>query len=361
MCLLLSSILFIITGERASVFPIRVNDGKILVCKVKISYLFFSTICISLMMLCALRPFNETYDTRVYIEWLEEIAPTSLFQFNGRFRPGFELLSKIILLFSGSNYRIYFAVLVILNCIIVFKAISNIDQFSGISFVLYIGFNGLFYNYIVLRSGLALSFVLLSYSYLNKSRKKAFICLLIAVLFHETSLVVLGAYFFKRYLLPVKKNKLYLLTGISVLLYLSKIFDKFIYNLMLWIHPFLPSSWFHTYILYLDAADANYKISIYYLLCFFLTFLTIHFYSERIKEYESFLAINIIGQLGFSLFSANTIVGRLWDYMVPATFIFLFPKIFKGRKDSKLIYLFVFLMGIALYTRMITAQVPFFI
>jgi len=361
LCLLLASILFIFVGERACIKPINMQRGKLIIGRITINDFLRYIMCASLVLLCALRPFEETYDTGVYIEWLNEIKTTSFLQFSGRFRPGFELLSKAVLLLCGDNYRIYFAVLVILNCIIIFKAISNVDRFSGISFVLYMGFSGLYYNYIVLRSGLALSFVILSYSYLNKSKKKALFSLITAVLFHETALIVLIAYFLKKYFLPIKKNKLYLLTGISVLLYFTKIFDKLIFDVMLWLQPHLPASWFHTYILYLDQADMKYDISIYYLICFFLTFLIIYFHSENMKECESYLAINAIGQLGFSLFSTNGIVGRLWDYMVPATFIFLIPKAFGYRKNGKLVYLFVFLMGIMLYTRIIVGRVPFYV
>lgn len=361
LCVLIPSVFFILLGERASISPISYSKGRFRIGSITISYLSFYVICLSLILLCALRPFEDTYDTQVYINWLDEIASSSFLSFSGRFRPGFELLSKVILFVCGSNYRVYFAVIVIVNCLVVFKAIKNINKYSGISFILYIGFLALYYNYIVLRSGLAISFVLLAYSYLDKSRKKALICMIVAVLFHETSLIVFAALILKRFLIPIKKNKLYIILILSIFLYITKIFDQLIYTFVAWLQLYLPASWFHTYILYLDTSDFKNDVSIYYLTCFVLTLVVIYLYRSKQDKYDSFLVINVLGQLGFSLFSSNTITGRLWDYMVPTTFVYLLPLVFEKRKESKFVFLFVFLLGFSLYTRVIVFRLPFYI
>lgn len=361
LCLMSSSIFLILLGKRTSVVPIHYCNGKLHVVKFTFSHFIFFVICFSLVLLCASRPFESTYDTQVYIDWLNEVKGTSTLSFSGRFRPGFELFSKIILAICRDNYRLYFAVIVIANCIVVFKAISNVNEYSGNSFILYVGIIGLYYNYIVLRSGLALSFTILAYSYLDKSKKKALVCLLIAVLFHETALIVLVAILLKRLLLPIKKNILYIVSALSVILYLTKSFDRLVFEFVLWIQPHLPAKWFHTYILYLDSTSYKYNISLYYLICFLLTIIIIYRYKDVNSKYDTFLVVNIIGQLFFSLFSTNTIVGRLWDYMVPATFIFLLPEVYNHRKNSRLIYTLTFLMGFGLYTRVIIARVPFYL
>lgn len=350
----------IYNGQR---IPLARREGKILLLdKLTFDQALIFLICLFLAILCATRPVNTTYDTGVYVEWFNSIKGTPLWNQSGRFRPAFEFFSRLFLWIFRGNSTAVFSCYVLLNCLVVSKAINNFDleYGNGISFIIYVCFLGLYYNYIVIRAGIALSFVILGLSYIDKNKLKMTISFIIAILFHETALIVFVCLFLVKLFLKIRKERLYILLGVSVILYFTKITDLLFNSLLNMLYPHLPSRWFHTYILYISAESVTHSLSLYYVACFIITAICIFRMDGRDNLYKTFLAINIEGQFIFSLYSGNTIMGRIWDYMVPATYLYLLPKAFDERSNSKIFCLICSAMALLVATRIIITRLPFY-
>lgn len=359
--LLIASIWFILIENKKHLVEFELRKNK-LIKRNRFSFveIFLILICISLIMICATRPVVGTYDTEAYVEYFDKLSNTPFFIIEGRFRLGFEYLCKILLLFFGKNYKLILGAIVLINCIIVIKALKNLGQQYGLSFILYVGFYGLYYNYIILRSGLANSFVILAYSYLEKNHWKVFACIIIATLLHESALIVLLVLCCLKLIGKLRRKGMYIILGLSVFFYLTHITDLLINNFLNSLYPHL-SRYLYTYILYLNKDNYDKSISLYYLMCFILTALAIHAMTEdKGTFYRKMVYINVLGHFVFSLFSSNSIMGRVWDYMTPATFIYLIPNIYEDRKKRMMITMFVFLAVFMLRSRIVIGKLPFY-
>lgn len=310
-------------------------------------------------LLCATRLYNS-YDTFAYADYLERMCEIPFFKWDRTYRIGFEFFTKTYAIIAGNNYVVFFALIAVINCIVVFRAVQNSKYADLNSLFIYFGFLGLYYSYIILRQSMALSFVILAYSYMDKSRIKPYMYVLIAMLFHESALIVFVVMLLASKCKVFNKRAAYIITVLSVLLYISKFADRLTYHLLNFIYPLLPWHQFHTYIIYLDPSTAIYDISLFYLMCYGILFFLIYKNDGEDAIYNCYLTINMIGYLILSLFSTYAIIGRLSDYLTSATVLFLLPSIWKNPTNKKIVTIVLFLLVTFFYTRIILGPTTFY-
>lgn len=318
-----------------------------------------SALILVFAFLCGTRSY-DSYDTYAYVDYLERMNITPFLKNDGMYRTGFEFFTKIYALLGGTNYVGYFVLIAAVNSIIVFFAVHNSQYRDLRGLFIYFGFLGFYYNYIIMRQSIALSFVILAYSYFGRSRWRPIVCSCIAMLFHESALIALAVILFTGRFKGFKKRTAYVITVVSLLLYITKWADTITHHVLSFIYPLMPAKQFHTYILYLDSSTAVYDISIFYLLCYGLLFFSIYKSTGRDPVYNRCLTINILGQAMFSLFSSYTIIGRLCDYLSAATFIFIVPCLSKRLENKKLVTILIFLSLIWFFSRIILGATKFF-
>lgn len=175
-------------------------------------------------------------DTEIYINYyLLEDTDLSYFVDYG-FEFGYQLTTKLFKLIANENHTVYFGLLTFLNSILIFIASLQLSKnlFSDDSsenrnnkfsektvlnsatfYTLYIAFFGFYVNFIVLRAGVAFSFLILAMSIALKTNKKIIdyifisILILFSISFHTTGLIgiiiLLTVLFTKQY-----SNKFYI-------------------------------------------------------------------------------------------------------------------------------------------------------
>ncbi len=357
--------LFVLQGDMYTING--VNDKKNVLRTVthSKSMPFILTIITLFALLCATRSM-DSYDVQPYVNYLHIINSISLTEIDGRYGLGFETLTKILVLVIHDNYVLYFGIVAAINCVIVWRALKKIENVGVYGFILYLGFLGFYYNFIVIRQAFAISFVLLAYSSLMKLEKKWIIFLLIAILFHESAVLALVIIFWGKYF-RLSKYMLYILLGISLLFYLTKITDKFINPILGMIYGLLPVKQFYKYILYFDNVQYKHDISLLYLLYFVISFIIIYVlnkWEDNISKTIYLLeTCNVIGLFLLGFFSSLPAISRAADYLSTCTYVFLIPIILKylEKRGQIFVIIMLFLMIIFLYSRIILGVTNLFI
>ena len=216
-----------------------------------------------------------SYDTIVYVPWYEQIQKMSFFQHDGTYGLLFELFAKLTAKVFQADYHIFFFLIAAFNLIVVYKAMMKDweqKNIAVISYLLYIVFLGFYYSFIVLRQGLAITFVIMAYSILEKSKKKALVLCCIGFLFHESALIVLICIlFFYDSRIKFKETTLYVLLIISCFFYISRITTRFIipiFQSVLQVLNEADPATFHKYVLYSLTYDWYFASTTGLLACF---------------------------------------------------------------------------------------------
>ena len=310
--------------------------------------MFLASIVLVIMfsILCGTRDI-KVYDTIPYINYFNKIHNVPFNIVDREYRIGFEYLTKLIIVFVGDNYRAYFTIIAMINCFIVLYSVYDLKDIFPYSFIIYIFFIGFYYDYIVIRQSLAISFVILAYSKYLRKKNSWIIYLLISLLFHESSLIVIAIMVLSR--LFKKKKGMYMLWAIALLLYLTKSADIIIEPVFSSIYNILPGI-FRKYILYFKDVDYNHKISLYYLLYFAISFVLLKLTNEKNtpKTIINLEVLNIIGLVLLGLFSSITAIIRMCDYLIGTTYIFLIPFFIKQFKDDYKLIIIIILNMLAM-------------
>lgn len=126
----------------------------------------------------------------------------------------FYVVSKFISCFS-TNISVYYAVLSLPLIIGVSKLIYKHSKLPSLSFLLFVCLNFYFFSFIALKFSVALGIILFALdSFLSGKNKKCFFLIILATLFHYTSIIFLLIFFSKK----IKFNKTYLIYILIILL-----------------------------------------------------------------------------------------------------------------------------------------------
>ena len=215
-------------------------------------------VCFSTWLVATRNP-QVVPDTDAYIYVYNRMSTASfnsweLYNFYG-FEPGYIFLN---ILFNeiGMNYEGFFAAVYLIQVFFYVKGMKILDDIHQANAKLrhtlmvstfisiYLGYFGLFYGAIVLRTGIALSMIFLAYAYYQSNKKvKAIIFAAGAVLFHTSAIIlliaILGSLFIKNK--PYNFYKKWI--SVIVLLWLSRVsllFNKMLVVIMGFVSHIVP-------------------------------------------------------------------------------------------------------------------------
>ncbi len=314
-------------------------------------------------------------DTDVYVSYfMMEDADLRYFNDYG-FEIGFQFLTKLIKLVVGDNYQLYFAIITLINSILILTAVKRIDKLhqkeykelsesdisqtieyptflSIILLTLYVAFFGLYFNSIVLRVGIAFSLIVFAVSYALKTDKKladyiaAFLFVILSILFHSTAilgLIIILIIFFSQ----KQSFKFYfiLLFVIAVFYYLNLTsrLGGVVFNFIASLNAFtLLSDKLSNYggSQSLFAAEG---ISMKFVFYWFMSFVLL-FNDNQSKLYYKLFNIYILGLALFAILRSVLLVERVTDYFL--LFSFLLFYLFLSSKTG--LKFWVYYIGIVL-------------
>lgn len=157
----------------------------------------FNIFCVVLIFVAATKTEVTSYDTNNYINLFNSAQLTTGYSFLNGYEPGYYFLNVIVRSF-GFSYHVFFfitsSIVIIVYRFIILKTCKNI--FTAL--FVYISCFYFLNEIIILRHGIATSFIMLEMYFLAKEkRKRAFICFIIAVSMHFASFVGIIPLFIK--------------------------------------------------------------------------------------------------------------------------------------------------------------------
>lgn len=257
----------------------------------------------------------------------------------GHFEYGYTIYSRLIYNITNGNFRILLVITSFISLFGVYKFIKENSKDYLLSVMLYFCLGYYTFTFSGLRQSIALSICLLSIKYIkNKKLFKFVLTVLLASLFHTTSLIFLPAYFISRIKLGKKSFFTYIFA--MIVTYLSR--DKIVG---------LLSSFLRNDYSVFDNQGSGY---VFLVICFIILLLiTLYKKILLLKNHNNNIWYNFIciGSLIQVLATVEGNVHRATFYYL-MSFIIEIPLIadlFKG-KSKVLANIIIFLLSIALFT-----------
>lgn len=272
------------------------------------------------------------------------------------FEIGYVLWTKFFKTLFGNNAKFFFFLSTLFNSLVWLYITYRLKILTAnstnkilkipycISIAIYFSYYGIWYNAVVIRQGIALSFLLLMVIFvLERKRLRAILSLIIAVLFHKIAILGCVILLILIFFPVLKKQTYYILCFILPLIGISNIGLK-IYSIVGSIigNVFRTSSSFSRFAYYIDNMEygqySKTNLFFYLLLFFFL------YYNIEHQIYYKILNIYIVG-IGLTFFLEFVLLSyRITDIFLPVSMMLLFLSL--GSSKASLNRRFVFQYGV---------------
>ncbi|MCK9509123.1 MAG: EpsG family protein [Pigmentiphaga sp.] len=296
-------------------------------------------------------------DTDVYMTYFFNEDSSLIYYVDYGFEIGFQVLTKLLKNITEENFRIYFALITLLNLIVIDYAAkrifsvfqkeqteptinSNLYEYQNdatqgrhlsiIALTLYVAFFGLYVNAVVLRAGLAFSLMVLATSFAIDIRKKSdYIIiaslLLLAYFFHNTALlgvfIVLVLMFSKKFTL----NTYLVFSVIIGVIYFvnltprlgSTVFDLILSLNNLTVVAYKLSEYGGASLFVSEGISM--KFTFFWMISFILPM-----NDTSSKSYYKFLNVYFIGLAVFAFMRSVLLVERVTDYFLLFSFVLFY-------------------------------------
>jgi hypothetical protein len=312
---------------------------------------FFILFCF--VILAGGRFFLSAGDWSIYRYYFENVVGLNelndLESISGGFDPGYFFINSIIKLFT-SNHVTFFTSIEIIACILLYNNINTYTKYKISFLCIYFPYIFFSLDLVLMRSMLAVQVFFFSIRYIyNKRYISYFICIIIALSIHISSIILFPLYFvLNRYF----TNKMIVIViFIGLILFISKI------DILNFLLDLVPSSFYYIYIKVISYRNSEeFGISrslsitqIEYLLFFILLIKYRTKLNKANKYFNIFFNMYFIyGILLFYFFGVVAFSGRLKFFFVLSIpfFIPYFVKLF--RKNFMLVFMIYSLYVITL-------------
>lgn len=306
---------------------------------------------ISFSMLAATR--NDFFDSGSYKLLFDQCKNTGFIDCLNipNYEKGFVILTKLITYISN-DYRFYFFIIPVFNILIIMFSLKKlrVGYLKGI--IVYISTIGIYYNFIVLRQGLAISLLFLAYSFFKEKNYIISVCIcILAYYFHMSTLfviILLGI------CTLIKENRHFLIyiSALSILFYLIGNMAGVLPYILKYVVSLLPQS-MSKYAFYTDVIQYDTSISIIYLfvLVYNLYYLLFN------KKFNLKIAKYIIGSyLFFSIFAIWPVTVRFIHF----SNLFYILEFNEEQKNKRLCFFVFNILHIIFYIRFILLETSLF-
>lgn len=347
---LLLSILFFL-GILSSIFSSskKYNNKYIL-------YFLIVAICAIIALRAVRVPDTDEYIGNFMLQ--ADLFNTSVYPYE----VGFVYLIHICHLFFGYHYQLFFFVIPLLNFWLLSVSFNKIlslyygreinNKLKGliILYVIYFSFFGLYYNAIVLRAGIAISFVMLSIVKIFESDMKGkigiypFIYFFAAFLFHMSSVCCIPIFLlsFRKKTLG-RNSKLYALFTIFILYLFSPLLGIIMepINAMFTLLSNQDTGGLSKFDYYNDSSLYQSSGISFKFLYFYLVAVVTCFFYRKSFVWNKLLDIYICGLLIWAIFRPIMLIERITDfYLVISVFILSIYYFDKKNTSTKFLGLF---------------------
>lgn len=251
-------------------------------------------------------------DTPSYIDTFSRLNPQNIFDGLSDRNPGYDVFQNFIKLYITKNPHVFLVILTVVSVLLMLRIQSRYSPMFALSVFIFFGSTEISYVFNGARQFLAIAIMFYSLKYAEQKKLvKYLICCVIAFLIHQTSVIIIPAYFLARgkYL-----NLRIVITGIATIFAtaFSSLFIDYINDM------FISESVYAHY--YNDLVDSD-GINIFRVLVAAIPFALCMVYKKRIDKLDdpvlNYCANMSTLALAVSIFAAASggdILGRLAEY-----------------------------------------------
>lgn len=296
-----------------------------------------------LVWLCYDKPVGVVPDSENYLIMLDDVLSRT---YSISYEQSFAYVSELSgFIFNDAIAGLFF-IYAAVSIAVKFYAIRISSRIPSLSIILYVGVFFLLHEYIQIRVGAAIAFSILAIHYLGEGRmRNAVACVLIAVFFHQSSLVLLAVFPFLR----MKRTPLLMIPALLVAVF-SRYYD--FSDVFLKLLGSIKIEKAQTYIsLFQDSEDQR-NINIFNYKVFLFMAFNLYIYRNidvlRDRGTIYFLNASSMGICFFFLLSFLPVLSfRVYEYLVPSIII-LYPNFifyfFKNKNYKILAFIVMSLM-----------------
>lgn len=251
-------------------------------------------------------------DTASYIDTFSRLNPQNIFDGFSDRSPGYDVFQNFIKLYITKNPHVFLFILTIISVLLMLRVQSRYSPMFALSVFIFFGSTEISYVFNGARQFLAIAIMFYSLKYAEQKKLiKYIICCIIACSVHQTSIIVIPAYFLAR-------GKLFnikiIITGITTIFAtaFSSLFIDYINDM------FISES---VYANYYDHLIDSEGINIFRVLVAAIPFVLCMIYKKRIDKLDdpvlNYCANMSILALAVSIFAAASggdLLGRLAEY-----------------------------------------------
>lgn len=341
----------------------------------KKNILFLNLILVTyFILLISNRSITDSADTSMYLMDFNSLKTNSLYipstiNTYGRFEYGYTLLSQIIKIIFGDNIKIWFAIVALLDTILIAYASKNIykwslknsENASGLVnksrflfapfFTIFVSFYGFMYCGIVMRQGLAMALILCAfYHFLAKNYKTGIVLYLIALSFHNSAFLSIGVLLvvcFKRsYTKATYTRYMVIITFLYISrlpVYLAGIIQSFLFHQVKSGFFLLNADKVQSYLGNADNDLIGYSFQV--LFNFLFAFIAINLMDKKNILQQKLVQLYLIANTIICFLSGIHAMARLADYYSIFDVLLFYLLISNGRLNlKKLLYFLVIVL-----------------
>lgn len=317
-------------------------------------YLVYWILVIFFAFICATRSLI-TQDTIPYILGYNDVSInyfyTSINETPLRFDLGYTILMQVFKILFGGNYKIFFFFIVIINYLIILLAYKKICEIIGYKktyiitlFTLYTSYFGIYYNGIVLRAGIAISFIIYSTSFfLEKKYIRGAFLGGIALFMHDSSIlasiIILILFFRKSFTKKTYYIFLTLLLIITVTESNAYILKRILPLLEIWVNKY---EFLHVFKAYIVNSSMTFGISFKLIYFILIGYVYIFLNLFRNIYINKFINIYFFGLLIAVIFNGLDVFSRISDFYIIYNCIIFLLFFSEEVKSKKSIYINIF-------------------
>lgn len=277
---------------------------------------------------------NSIPDTSAYIFYYNYLSSIPFNLNNSSFEYGFQLLIFICGNLLNLKVNYFFLIIVLINLILVYKSIKNSVKYSFetlvnrkylmpyifVSFLMYISYYGFYYNFIVLRMGLASAAVILSWTYWEQNKLKSIILYGVALFFHTSAIFAIFGFFFLIKKTVIKKKMKFIWLILIGGIYLSRVSVLLLKVIPIFAKIFLNNLGYYSYMNQMLNGDNSISLR------FVFNYILLIVFFEKINSnifFEKILNIYMFGMSLIAILWPIIWIERITDFYVSIGYLLM--------------------------------------
>ena len=207
-------------------FFYRLNEEPIKEINYKEKKLYFVLITVVFILIAGFRKRNIGIDTTIYYQWFQSFKHISWSRLNLNLllEPAYQILNWLIANVLGGDFQALLIIEAVVAIVPVSILIYRHSDNPPMSYFFYLAFGFFTFALSGIRQSMAIGFTIIAFLQISKKKPLKFLLFVfIAMLFHQTAIIVFPMYWLRYFKIDVKNTFLFFVMGIVMYIFRAPI------------------------------------------------------------------------------------------------------------------------------------------